>query len=486
MTDREPLREHARAIFAAALRAADPGAATRRALSALAARHNGGGPPWSRDGSLSVIAIGKAALAMVKAAMATLPSELFAQPPIAVVNSENASSAELLDLDAEVFVAGHPIPDEVGVRAADRIESVLLGLDEESAVLLLLSGGGSALLPAPPPGVSLADKQRITELLLAAGSEIHELNTVRKHLSRLKGGGFARAAAPAAVEALIVSDVYDDDESTIASGPVTPDSTTFADALDVLARRGVLDTAPRSVVEHLRRGDRGEIEETLALGDDRLQRVRTQIIGSNRRSLRAARVAAESLGYTTSTLPDAVVGEARDAAGRFVAALEDERSGSRALLGGGETTVTLRGCGRGGRNQELALAVALGGSAGGSASRSAWAFLSAGTDGRDGPTDAAGAIVDGKTLARGRAAGVDPEAALAENDSYRFFAASGDLFITGGTGTNVADLQILLTSDTASDRVQRARAHASSGRKRERKRDEKRRREPTTAGVANP
>jgi hydroxypyruvate reductase len=293
--------------------------------------------------------------------------------------------------------------------------------------------------------VTLAEKVAVTDLLLRSGADIHELNTVRKHLSRLKGGGLAAAARPAAVEALILSDVIGDDPSTIASGLTAPDPTTFGDARAVLVRRGVWDRAPAAVRARIERGCRGEEPETPKPGDPIFARVANRIIGSNGLSLDAAAGKARDLGYGTAVASRALAGEAREAAASLLGRILDgPRAGEtpRAVLAGGETTVTIRGGGRGGRNQEMALAFAL--AAERSGPRGSWVFLSAGTDGRDGPTDAAGAVVDGSTLARGRRAGLDPRRALDDNDSYAFLDAAGALLRTGATGTNVADLQVFL------------------------------------------
>jgi hydroxypyruvate reductase len=293
----------------------------------------------------------------------------------------------------------------------------------------------------------LADKVAATNLLLASGADIGEMNTVRKHLSRLKGGGLARLAARADLHALILSDVLGDDLSTIASGPTVPDPTTFADAKEAMERHGVWQKVPSTVREHIERGVSGQLEETPKPGDPVFERAGSTLIGSNAVSLQAMRKAAADAGFRVVIHDECLRGEAREAAEGFVRAglaAASAPGGSRpvAVLAGGETTVTLRGKGRGGRNQEMALAFAL------AAERlklsGDWVFLSGGTDGRDGPTDAAGGVVDPRTLTRIRDAGADPAALLEDNDSYRALTAAGDLLRTGATGTNVADLQVLL------------------------------------------
>jgi hydroxypyruvate reductase/glycerate 2-kinase len=311
-------------------------------------------------------------------------------------------------------------------------------------IVTLISGGGSALLVAPQDGISLADKQRTTSLLLNAGADIGELNTVRKHLSRVKGGRLAEAAFPATVVSLILSDVIGDRLDVIASGPTAADPTTFGEALGILERYRLSEEVPPPAMELLRRGNRGDSPETPKAGSPFLDRVENIIVGSNRQALEAAARAALELGFTVEILSAELSGEAREV-GRQLAhqALTAARSkngnAGLCLLSGGETTVTVRGQGKGGRNMELALAFAIE-----IEGQPGITLLSAGTDGTDGPTDAAGAIVDGKTVARAREKGLDPREYLDNNDSYTFFKTCGGLFITGATGTNVMDLQIVL------------------------------------------
>jgi hydroxypyruvate reductase len=436
------LREHALSAFQAGVAAADPARAVRAALELRAGR------PWiagqevpARTRRLRAVAFGKAACAMASAVEEALPPEVFPGPGVAVtVRGGGRPLARF-----RVLEGGHPIPDEGSVAGAREVARALAGAADDELALALISGGGSALLAAPAPGISLEDKMATTELLLKAGADIRELNTVRKHLSSLKGGGLARAAAPAPLRALILSDVIGNDLSVIASGPVSPDPSTFADAIEVLKRRGVLKNAPAAVLARLSAGLRGEVEETPKPGDALFDRVVCAIVGSNELSIDAARARAEKLGHRTALLAGPLLGEASEA-GRVLAAAArrsaaGETPASIALIAGGETTVTVHGPGRGGRNQELALAFAL---EVGDLPGWTWAFLSAGTDGIDGPTDAAGGLVDGGTLGRLSARGIDPRAALERNDSYAALAASGDLVVTGATGTNVADVQVLL------------------------------------------
>lgn len=333
----------------------------------------------------------------------------------------------------EVIEAGHPVPDEAGALATSHVLDLADRLGAEDLLLVALSGGGSSLWPAFAQGVSLRDAQETFRLLLTSGADIHAINTVRRQLSRTGGGGLARAAAPATVLTLAISDVVGDDLATIASGPTIPDPTTRADALDVLARFGLIDRVPASVRALL---TQDEAHEPVAV-----ENVRTVPIGSNRDALNAAHYEAERRGYGVVLHPEPLTGEARDV-GRWLAqqALAIEADRPTCLLWGGETTVTVTGDGRGGRNQELALAAALELDG---ATRSI-VVLSGGTDGIDGPTDAAGAWATPQTATQARARGLSPEDHLGRNDAYAFFDALGGLLRTGPTHTNVMDVQVAL------------------------------------------
>jgi glycerate 2-kinase len=337
--------------------------------------------------------------------------------------------------------AGHPVPDEAGRAGAEEIKALLTGLRPDDLVFCLLSGGGSALLPLPAGGITLADKQALTGALLRSGATINEINTVRKHCSQVKGGQLARWVQPASLVCLILSDVVGSPLDVIASGPTVPDTSTFADAWAVLKRYGLEQSAPPAIIAHLQRGLAGEIQETPKAGDPAFARTQNVLIGDNAQAAAAGVARARALGLRAEMVTTWLEGEAREV-GRVAAALakgllRDEAPLARPACWvlGGETTVTLRGQGRGGRNQEMALAAAL--------ALAGWegALVAAlATDGNDGPTDAAGAIATGSTIARGRAAGLDALASLAANDSYRYFSALGDLIITGPTNTNVNDL----------------------------------------------
>jgi len=341
--------------------------------------------------------------------------------------------------------AGHPVPDERGAAAARAIHALARSAGAEDLVLVLVSGGGSALTPAPVPPITLGDKQAMTRWLLAAGATINQLNVIRKHASLLKGGQLARAASPARVEALLLSDVVGDPLDVIASGPTAPDASTFAEALDILERFTLRERAPRSIVLRLEQGARGELPETPKPGDPLFARVRNSVIGNNALVVNAAAARARELGFTPHVLTRALEGEARDVAGRFVELARAIRAGRgpvaapACVIAGGETTVTIRGRGKGGRCQEFALTAALAMDSLGDV-----VILAAGTDGSDGPTEAAGAMADRESVARARARGFDPEAGLAENDSNAVLGGAGDLVVTGPTNTNLLDLYMVL------------------------------------------
>jgi len=341
----------------------------------------------------------------------------------------------------EVVEASHPVPDARGRAAAERIVALVEEANEEDLVIVLISGGGSALLPLPASGITLSDLAAINELLLRSGAKIQEINTVRKHLSQVKGGQLARHAFPAQVLTLVLSDVPGDPLNAIASGPTVGDPTTFDQAKRILRQYRLWEEIPGSVRKRIEAGVRGEIEETPKPGDDVLQRVTTTIIGSGSDALDAAREEGDRLGYHTLFLTTTLEGEAREVGKILAAVAREEASSGRPvplpalILAAGETTVTVRGTGRGGRNQELALSAALG-----IEGIAQVVISSIGTDGRDGPTAAAGGMVDGETVGRMRERGIDPGEYLEQNNSYKALEEAGDLIVTGPTGTNVADL----------------------------------------------
>jgi hydroxypyruvate reductase len=422
------LRKHAAAIFRAALAAADPAAAVTRYLS----RRN-----FSRYRHIYVLGAGKAGASMAQAAERVLKSRITS----GLINVKYGHTARLRRI--ELNECGHPVPDAAGAEGASRIAAIAESAGADDLVLCLISGGGSALLPLPAEGIALEEKQATTRELLACGANIHEINALRKHISRIKGGQLARLAAPAAVEALLLSDVIGDNLDVIGSGPTAPDASTFADVAAIVAKYKL--EVPASVREHIDRGVRGEIPETPKPGDPLFTRVRNTVIGSNRMALDAAARAARKLGYRTLILSSEIQGETREIA-RMHAAIASEivRTGHpvkppACIITGGETTVTIRGKGLGGRNQEFALAAATD-----IAGLERVVIFSAGTDGTDGPTDAAGAIADGRTLAR------NPEARrfLDNNDAYHYFETLGDLIKTGPTNTNVADVRLILVGNS--------------------------------------
>jgi hydroxypyruvate reductase len=340
----------------------------------------------------------------------------------------------------DIAEAGHPVPDVRGMAASARLLTLAESATTDDLLLFLVSGGGSALTPAPTPPVTLEQKQALTRLLLEAGATINELNAVRKHLSRVKGGLLARAAWPARVVTLALSDVIGDPLDVIASGPTAPDSSTYGDALTVLERRGLLGRVPASIAERLRAGAAGAFPETPKPGDRAFEGVTNVIIGNNALIVDAAATEAARLGYRPHVLTRGLQGEAREVA-RELLARARALAAPACLIAGGETTVTVRGSGKGGRCQEFALAAALE-----LAATDVGVVLAAGTDGTDGPTRAAGGLVDADTVARGRAAGHDAAAALDDNDAGGFLAATGDAVVTGPTNTNLLDLYLIVRS----------------------------------------
>ncbi|PTX56289.1 hydroxypyruvate reductase [Litoreibacter ponti] len=411
MTKLDQMRAEALRLFKAAIAAADPARAVDRAL---------GDTPLTTPGTLYLVAVGKAAVPMMRAAIARVGRDQTVRAML-VTNPENAATIP----GCETYLANHPVPDEAGARAARALEALLADAGARDRVVALISGGGSALLPAPVAGVTLGEKAQVNELLLGSGLEINDMNHIRQQLSRLKGGGLLRAASPAHVTAYILSDVVGDDLRAIASGPTVAPIGTRSSARALMQDTGIWDAAPDSVKAHLSQPD-----ETLDLPE-----VDNHLIASNRQSLDAMRAAAPEAQILNGRLEGNVAVVAPQLAEIFKSLPEDVPS---ALLFGGETTVTLTGTGRGGRNQDLALRMALQDIPGD------WVFLSGGTDGRDGPTDAAGGMVDSQTGARLDTLGIDAKAHLANNDAYPALRAAGDLVMTGGTGTNVADVMIFL------------------------------------------
>ena len=404
------LRDTADQIIRASLRAVQPDAAVARALQS-----------FSCSGRVVLIAIGKAAWAMANAAWAVLGPRITSG---AVITKYDHSRGPIGPL--RIFEAGHPVPDEAGLRAAQAALELTRGLQEEDCVLFLISGGGSALFESPL--VPLSELEDITGQLLACGADIVEINTIRKRLSAVKGGRFARHCAPAQVFAVVLSDILGDPLDMIASGPAYPDSSSCAQALDIAKRYGLrLSKRAWALLAQ-------ETPKTL-------ENVETQITGSVRELCAAAAAACEALGYEPMILTDCLCCEAREAGSMLASiARTHARDGKNlAFLMGGETVVHLRGKGLGGRNQEIALSAALG-----IEGLSNALVFSVGSDGTDGPTDAAGGVVDGQTAKILRERGIDPVQLLNDNDAYHALGAVGGLLKTGATGTNVNDVTVLL------------------------------------------
>ena len=436
-------REVILAVQRAALAAVDPGAAVRGYVHRQGDRLTVAGRAYDLVAveRIWIVGGGKAATAMAAALYGILGQRLSGG---LVVTKYGHTDPTLETGPVEVVEAGHPLPDGAGVAGTGRVADILAAATERDLVLAVVSGGGSALLALPAQGLALADLQATTDLLLRCGATIVELNIVRKHLSQIKGGGMARLAGRAAVAGLVLSDVVGDPLDAIASGPLSPDPTTFGDAWTVLERYDLVQAVPSAVRERLQAGLEGRVPDTPKADDPVFERVQAAIVGSNRLAAEAAVQTARDRGLNALLLSTFVEGEARQVA-RVAAALARELAGfdrpvprPACLVWGGETTVTVCGGGKGGRNQELALAAALA-----TENLPGVLLVALGTDGTDGPTDAAGAVASGKTVARARAIGLDPVQHLEDNDAYPFFDALGDLIRTGPTGTNVNDLLFL-------------------------------------------
>jgi glycerate 2-kinase len=428
---RDPRRRDLERIFAAAIAAVDPAALVRRHLQS----HDLG--EAFRPGGSEGLLIGGAGKAAARMALGC--EDAFGSCPVrGLVIVPDGCGVPLRGI--EVAEASHPLPDHRGLEATGLLCQRIVA--HRGPLLFLVSGGASSLLVCPRPAITLAEKVEVNRLLVRSRAPIEEINAVRKHLSEVKGGGLLRLGRSRPLVSLLLSDVVGDDPATIGSGPTSPDPTTFADAEAVLQRFDLADRVPASVRTLLARGRRGDEPETVKPGDPETADCRTWVVGSNRNALAAARRAAERLGYRTRVTENPLIGETRLTARQWIQFVLREIAARPAerccFVAGGETTVEVTGTGRGGRNLEFALAVTE------SIAGTSVAVLSAGTDGIDGPTDAAGAFVTGDTLARARSHALDPGAMLANNDSYSFFAGIGDLFRCGPTGTNVMDLKLAI------------------------------------------
>jgi glycerate 2-kinase len=437
------LKQTAAAIFDAGIRAVAPEACVARHLILSGTRLTAGGIGLDLDRirHVYVAGAGKASAAMAGQVEALLGPRIHD----GVVVTKYGHGMPLAH--CRVMEAGHPVPDAAGVAGAKALLEMVSRAGTQDLILCLISGGASALTPAPAAGITLADKQDTTRLLLGCGATIHEINTIRKHLSRIKGGQLCAAANGARIVSLILSDVIGDDLDIIGSGLTAPDTGYFRDCRSVLERYRLWDAVPEPVRQHLLAGIDGRVNETPKPGDTVFSLVKNQVVGSLTDALSAAETEAARRGFAPVVVSAAIQGEARDAAAFLCSMAKEVQSSGRpvsppaCLLSGGETTVTLKGSSKGGRNMELALAgaLALEGTAG-------ILLLSAGTDGTDGPTDAAGAFAGGDTVARAQVLGLCAKTHLAGNNAYPFFHALSDLLITGPTRTNVMDMQILLVA----------------------------------------
>ncbi len=441
--ERNHLRQQAAAIFFAAVNAVNPATLVgqhlvRDGLDAVVTSARGDSlRRWQLP--VAVVGAGKAAARMAAACESILGVEQvngIVVAPESECPPEPRSAAGI-----EIAPGGHPLPNAKGIDSTRRLLAMVAGTYRP--VVCLLSGGASSLMVQPPSPLTLADKIEVNRLLLACGASIEELNTVRKHLSVVKGGGLLRSlnANSPGMAALVLSDVIGDDLSTVASGPTSADRSTFADAMQIFDKYELTQLMPQPVVQRLSSGARGGLPETLKPADPINVRCVNLLIGSNSTALAAAREAAAAAGFATIVVETPIAGDSTaagvDLANRLLL-LAREKKGPLCVLAGGETTVRVQGSGRGGRNQEMALAAAE------PLNRSRWLLLSAGTDGIDGPTPAAGAFVDGTTAQRAASRQFLPRRYLEDNDSYSFFEALGDLFETGSTGTNVMDVKIAL------------------------------------------
>jgi hydroxypyruvate reductase len=439
--DIQTMREDAVNIFNSGLRAVEPGAAVKNYCRREGDQFRVGDRKYdlNRFNNIIVLGAGKASAPMAAAIEDLVGNRIKS----GVVNVKYGHTAELRHV--ELIEAGHPVPDKNGETGSQAILNLAKHAGKDDLILCLMSGGGSALLPLAADGLTLKNKQDTIKVLLACGATIHEINAIRKHTSGIKGGRLAQTAYPATLVSLILSDVVGDDLDVIASGPSVPDSSTYTDCRKIFEKYNILDELPDIVVKHIEAGINCQIPETPKMGDPAFEKVENVIVGSNFEAISAAKKKAESLGYKTLVLSSMIEGETKHVAHVHGAiAREILKTGHPAptpacILSGGETTVTITGSGLGGRCQEFALAAALDIS-----ENDNIVILCGGTDGNDGPTDAAGAVVDSDTITRATAMDLDPYEYLANNDSYHFFKIMDDLFITGPTNTNVMDLRIIL------------------------------------------
>ncbi len=436
------MRQDALAIFQASLRAVDPIAAVKRYLMLKndTLIVEGKSFPLTKYQGIFLVGFGKAGASMARGVEEVLGERLEA----GIINVKYGH-VQRLSSKIKINEAGHPVPDAAGMAGAREIVQFLEARRADELVICVISGGGSAIFPLPQEGITLEEKQEMTRQLLACGADIKEINAIRKHISRVKGGQLARIAQPATMITLILSDVIGDPLDSIASGPTAADSTTFQDCVNILTKYQLWGKIPRSIEQHLQAGAEGKIPDTPKAGDPAFASTHNVIVGSNWQAVQAAKQAAEALGYRTLILSTFIEGETRDVARVHAAIAKEVRktghpiAAPACILSGGETTVTIRGTGLGGRNQEFVLAAAMD-----LRDMDNVVVLSAGTDGTDGPTDAAGALADGGTIGRAQQQSLKAADYLRNNDSYHFFEPLGDLIKTGPTNTNVMDLRVML------------------------------------------
>lgn len=442
ITSKSALGGQALEIFYHALKAVDPARLVRERLRVEGSSLEIDGKSYNLKefSGVYVLGIGKASAPMAQA-LESASGGLGEWLKGGIVVAKEGHSLPLKRL--KILEAGHPVPDRRSQKAAIALLDWARNLGERDIVFCLVSGGGSALLCAPPEGISLEDIRTVTSLLLASGAEIKEMNTLRKHLSLIHGGRLARALHPATIVNLVISDVVGNALDMVSSGPTLPDPSTFEGALKIVSKYELAKGLPERVYEYLKRGGNGKAEETPKEDDACFQRTHTFLIGDNMEALEAAKEKSVELGYNTLILGSSFSGEAREVARFFTTVVKGCKSsgnpipGPACLLAGGETTVSLKGSGKGGRNQEFALASAIE-----IEGLEGIVILSGGTDGNDGPTEAAGAVVNGMTSRRARESGMEPRDYLNRNDSYTFFASLGDHIITGPTRTNVMDIML--------------------------------------------
>ncbi|MBN2332547.1 MAG: glycerate kinase [Deltaproteobacteria bacterium] len=442
------LRQDAKTIIRKAIEAVNPKTAI---CSHVQRQHdlllcNGNSYDLSHYRHIYLVGAGKAGASMAAAMEKLLDNRLTAG--VVVVKYGHLDRV----VRTTIVEAGHPLPDQAGVDGARQLTGLLEKAGPDDLVICVISGGGSALLPLPADGLTLADKQAVTQTLLACGADITEINTIRKHLSGLKGGQLARLASPATVLSLILSDVIGDPLASIASGPTVGDPSTFGQCLTIISNYGIEGKLPPAVIKHLQSGAAGAIAETPKPGDPLFSRVANLIVANNRQAVTAAAAAARILGYHPLVLSTFIEGETREIArmhgaiAKEVAASGNPVTAPACIISGGETTVTIAGSGLGGRNQEFVLAAALE-----IENQAHTVIVSVGTDGTDGPTDAAGAVADGLTVARAKGLQLTPKDYLTNNDAYHFFDRLGDLVKTGPTNTNVMDLRLMLIANKKGD-----------------------------------